>query len=482
MNQMESNPLYRIMHPRSVAFWGASSNPTGMGTVQLRQLLNMGFEGAVYPIHPRETEIQGLKAYAHVGDVPGPVDLGVFVLPTKVVPEAMEECGKAGVKRLIIVSAGFAEVGEEGKRQQQGLLKIAHQYGITFLGPNCIGVVNPHEKLNTTFFPYEGVPGYVGMASQSGSFITQMFVHLDTLGIGFSQGFSIGNEAMVDITDCLEYLGHCPNTTVIALYVEGIRRGREFLKVAQEVARKKPIVAYYVGGSTFGGRAAASHTGVLAGSDRVYDGMFKQAGIIRAQSIEELFDFCTALGSQPVPRGDRIAVLTHSGGPGAAAADTAERTGLTVAEFSPQTTDALKAIVPHTASVANPVDLTFNRNPNDYTEIIPGILLSDDNVDLMFVYALMPFRRVAQTMEAMGNSAEDALAMAQQFIDSQVQAMRRLPDTYGKPVVGGSFCTRQEYLIRRLQDSGFPVLPSPERAVKALAALVKYARIRERLR
>jgi acetate---CoA ligase (ADP-forming) subunit alpha len=481
MSPIRSNPLYQIMHPRSVAFWGASGNPTGMGTVQLRQLLGMGFEGAVYPIHPREPEIMGLKAYAHVGEVPGPVDLAVFVLPTKVVPEIMEECGKAGVKRIIIVSAGFAEVGEEGKQQQQRLLEIARRYGITFLGPNCIGVVNPHIKLNTTFFPYDGMPGFVGMASQSGSFITQMFGHLDKLGIGFSQGFSVGNEAMVDITDCLEYLGHCPNTKVIGLYVEGVRRGREFLRVAREVARQKPIVAYYVGGSKFGGRAALSHTGVLAGSDQVYDGMFKQAGIIRAQSVEELFDFCAALGSQPVPRGDRIAVLTHSGGPGAAAADTAERCGLTVAEFSAQTVDALKAIVPHTASVANPVDLTFNRNPNDYTEVIPGILLSDQQVDLMFIYALMPFRRVSQAMEAMGNPADEAAAMAQQFIDSQVQALRRLPDTHGKPVVSGSFCTRDEFFIQRLQDSGFPVLPSPERAVKALAALVKYAKIRERL-
>jgi acetate---CoA ligase (ADP-forming) subunit alpha len=480
MNNMESSPLYQMMHPKSVAFWGASSNPTGMGSVQLSHLLGSGFEGNVYPIHPREKEISGLKAYPHVKDVPGPVDLAIFVLPTAVVPEALGECGEAGVKRVIVVSAGFGEKGAEGKEAQQRLVQIARQYGMTFLGPNCIGVINAHWKLNTTFFPYDSPAGFIGMASQSGSFITQMFVHLEKFGLGYSQGFSVGNEAMIDITDCLEYLGNCPHTKVIALYIEGIRRGREFFRVAREVSRKKPIVAYYVGGSESGSRAALSHTGVLAGPDRLYDGMFKQAGIIRATSIEELFDFCTVLGTQPVPAGNRIAVLTHSGGPGAAAADTAERTGLKLAEFSRATVDAVTEIVPHTASVRNPVDLTFNRNPMDYTETIPRILLDDPHVDGLFIYVLMPFLRVAQSLEALGNAPEQADMMAREFVTANVRALQGLAAQYGKPVVGGSFCTRKELIIRMLQDAEFPVLPSPERAVKALAALVTYARMRQR--
>jgi acetate---CoA ligase (ADP-forming) subunit alpha len=480
MNNMESSPLYQMMHPKSVAFWGASSNPTGMGSVQLSQLLASGFEGTVYPIHPKEKEIMGLKAYAHVRDVPEPVDLGVFVLPTTVVPEVLAECGEAGVTRVIVVSAGFGEQGVEGKELQQRLVQIARQYGITFLGPNCIGVVNSHWKLNTTFFPYDAPAGFIGMASQSGSFITQMFVHLEKLGVGFSQGFSVGNEAMIDITDCLEYLGHCPNTKVIALYIEGIRRGREFFRVAREVSRKKPIVAYYVGGSQSGSRAALSHTGVLAGPDRLYEGMFKQAGIVRATSIEELFDFCNVLGSQPLPKGNRIVVLTHSGGPGAAAADTAERTGLTLTELSRSTVEAVTELVPHTASVRNPVDLTFNRNPLDYTKTIPRILLGDDQVDGLFIYILMPFLRITQAMQALGNTTEAAAHMAREFVTANVTALQGLAAEYGKPVVGGSFCTRDELINRMLQDEGFPVLPSPERAIKALAALVTYARMRNR--
>jgi len=479
MDGFEQSPLYRIMHPASVAFWGASSNPLGMGSVQLSQMLALGFEGPIYPMHPREQEILGLKAYHHLKDVPGPVDLAVLVLPTKVVPEILEECGKSGVTRAIIVSAGFGEKGSDGQELQNRIVEIARKYGIHFIGPNCIGVVNPYAKLNTTFFPYDASPGFIGMASQSGSFITQVFVHLEKFGLGFSQGFSVGNEAMTDITDCLEYLGQCPHTKVIALYIEGVRRGRDFFRVAREVSKRKPIVAYYIGGSESGKRAALSHTGALAGPDPLYDGIFRQCGIIRAESVEELFDMCCVLGSQPLPTGNGLAVLTHSGGPGAAAADTAERNGLKLASLLSATSEELSALVPHTASIGNPVDLTFNRNPSDYTEAMPRILLQDPNVHNLFMYLLIPIQRVSTAFQAMGAKAGKAASMAEDFIDDQCAVVAKLSARYGKPVVGASFCTRDEPFVRELQDSGVPVLPSPERAIKALAALVKYAAMRE---
>ncbi|MBI4963855.1 MAG: CoA-binding protein [Desulfomonile tiedjei] len=480
MNRFEQSPLYRLMHPRSVAFWGASANPVGMGSVQLSQLLALGYEGSVYPIHPSEKEIQGLKAYAHISEVPGPVDLAVFVIPTKIVPEILEECGKAGVKRAIIVSAGFAEVSSEGKEQQGRLVEIAKRYGIYFLGPNCIGVANPYAKLNTTFYPYETVPGFIGMASQSGSFITQMFSYLQNFGLGFSQGMSVGNEAMMGLTDCLEYLGQCPNTKVITLYIEAIRRGREFVEIAREVSKIKPIVAYYVGGSKAGSRAGLSHTGALAGPDPLYDGMFKQSGIIRAYSIAELFDFAYVLGSQPLPKGNRVGILTHSGGPGASASDTAERSGLELADFSAATQERLRPLLPGTASIRNPVDITFTRNYSDYTETMPKIILEDEGVDGLFLYCLMPHRRVIDSVITMimGDS-KSAEALADEYIKSQCAFAAGLSSTYGKPVVGGTFATRSELFVRELQDRGFPCLPSPERAVHALAALVRYARWRE---
>jgi acetate---CoA ligase (ADP-forming) subunit alpha len=479
MNEFGNNPLYQIMHPRSVAFWGASNNPVGMGSVQLSQLLAMGFEGPVFPMHPRETEVMGLKAYMHAQDLPVVPDLAVFVLPTMVVPEILEECGRAGIKRAIIVSAGFGEMGSEGRELQDRLVEIARTYDMVFVGPNCIGVVNPHWKLNTTFFPYDASPGFIGMASQSGSFITQVFVHLERFGMGFSQGFSVGNEALVDITDCIEYLAQCPDTKVIALYIEAIRRGREFFRVAREVSKIKPIVAYYVGGSESGKKAALSHTGAMAGPDPLYDGIFKQSGIIRAASVEELFDLCCVFGSQPLPKGDKIAILTHSGGPGAAAADTAERGGLKLAHLSSETVHALKDLVPHTASVSNPVDLTFNRNPSDYTKTMPRILLQDDQVDSLFMYLLIPVGRVMRAIAATGADPDNAAMLADLYLDGQCSAVASLPSEFEKPVVGASFSPRSEPFIKKLQDSGFPVLSSPERAVKAVAALTKYARARK---
>ncbi|MFH0958912.1 MAG: CoA-binding protein, partial [Pseudomonadota bacterium] len=468
---------YTIMHPKSIAFWGASTNSTSMGSIQLANLLSMGFEGEIYPIHPRDKEIKGLKAYSKISDVPKKIDLAILILPTGVVPSVIEECGSSGIKSAIIVSAGFSEKeGGEGKLLQKELVDIAKKYGMTFVGPNCIGVINPSFKLNTTFFPYEARPGFIGMASESGSFITQMFVHLAKFNLGFSQGFSLGNEAMVDLADCIEYLALSPDTKVIALYIEGIRNGRRFVEVTRRVSKIKPIVAFYVGGSKAGRRAGLSHTGAMAGPDRLYEGIFRQCGIVRARSIEELFDFCYVLGSQPLPKGNRLGILTHSGGPGAAAADSAERAGLELAELNPSTAEALAPMVPNTASIKNPVDLTFAKNYSDYMDTLPRILLKDENIDLLFMYCLMPHHRVMSVILGSGMDQTQAAQFAEEFINKQSSVTSLLAAESGKPVVGGSFCDRTELFVRELQDHGMPVLPSPERAVSALGALYRYSR------
>ncbi len=481
MNDLESSPLYRITHARSIALWGASSNPIGMGSVQLATLLSSGFQGRVYPIHPREEVVAGLKAYKNIADLPETVDLAVFVLPTGVVPDILEECGKAGVERAIIVSGGFGESGEEGKRLQQRLVEIADRYGIRFMGPNCLGVVNAYADLSTMFFQNRLARGYIGMASQSGSFITQIFIHLAKLGLGFSQALSVGNEANIDITDCVEYLGNCPNTKVIALYVEAIRRGKRFLEVAKEVSKKKPIVAYYVGGSQAGRQAALSHTGALAGSDALYDGLFKQCGVIRAQTIEELFDFCYVFGTQPLPKGNGVAVLTHSGGPGASAADAADRGGLTLAKFAPETVERVREHLPPTASADNPVDQTFSKNHRSYHSDLPRILLEDPAVHSLFIYLTIPKSRIVHFLRGIMKDAEDIEQRASEIITKQSEILASLPKQYGKPVIGASFYTRSEQFVEELQDRNFPILPSPERAMKALAALTDYACMRNAL-
>ncbi len=476
---MEKSPLYPFLNPKSIAFYGASNSFSAMGTTQFRNIYELGFQGNLYPIHPKLDQVQGWKAYNSVLDLPEAPDLAVMVLPTRIVPEVMEECGRKGIKNVIIVSGGFKEVGGEGAGLQEQIVAIANQYRMRFLGPNCIGVVNPYHKLNTTFFPYDTAPGFIGMASQSGSFVTQMFDYLAKFGLGFSSAISVGNEANIDMVDCLEYLAACPHTKVIALYIEAIRRGREFLDMARSITPHKPIVALYVGGSEAGKRAGFSHTGAMAGPDRLYDGVFRQSGVIRARSIEELFDFCWVLGACPIPKGNRVAIQTHSGGPGAAAADACGRVGLDLPSLSSATRKKLAPFVPHTASIKNPVDLTFTKNPLDYFHTIPKVLLEGEETDGLLVYFLVPTQTVRRALESMGMAEDQVLEQSEKIIEQQSDAVSALPGECGKPVLGYSLRTRDDFFIARLQDKGIPVLGSPERGARAMGALVRYARWRK---
>ena len=481
LNSIKESPLYPIVNPKSIAFFGASNNFSSMGTSQFNSLRDLGFEGTIYPVHPKEEKVQNLKAYRSVLDLPEVPDLAVLVVPTKIVSKLLEECGEKGIKHAIIVSGGFKEVGAEGGDREQELTAIATKYGIRFLGPNCIGVANPYHKLNTTFLRYLGDPGFIGMASQSGSFVTQMFNYLSRFSLGFSTAFSVGNEANFDIVDCLEYLGACPNTKVIALYIEGIRRGREFMEMARSIIPYKPIVALYIGGSETGRQAGFSHTGALAGPDQLYDGMFHQSGVIRAYSIGELFDMCWVLGRLPKPRGSRVVIQTHSGGPGAAAADSCGREGLELPALSQDTVKKLAPLVPNTGSIHNPVDITFTKNPIDYFSDIPKILLEEDNTDILLVYFLVPSQMVNRALERMGLSKDQVIEKSAKFIDAQCKSIARLIETYNKPIVGFTFRSIQEDFTKSLINQGVPVFEGPERAVRALTASVKYSRLSERV-
>jgi acyl-CoA synthetase (NDP forming) len=275
--------LYQLMHPQHIAVIGASNNMLNMGTRILSNLISLGFQGQVFPVHPKLDQVLGLKAYPDVNQIPLVADLAVIVVPTASVSKVLRECGQKGIRQAIIISGGFREAGPEGRRRENELIDIAQQYGIRFLGPNCIGVVNPRHRFNTTVCHYAAaMEGFIGMVSQSGSFVTQMFYHLEKFGLGFSQAFSIGNQADIDLADCIEYLEGCERTRVIGLYIEGIQQTQKFMRIARAVSKRKPIVALYVGGTEAGGRAGGSHTGALAGSDRIHDGVFRQCGIVRA--------------------------------------------------------------------------------------------------------------------------------------------------------------------------------------------------------
>ena len=481
ISHVMKSPLYKIVNPQSIAFFGASNSFASMGTSCLASLLARGFEGEVYPVHPKEEVVQGLKAYKNVSDLPCAPDLAVMVIPTRLVCDAMEECGKKGIRHAIVVTAGFREVGGEGVALEEKLKGIAEKYGIRFIGPNCIGVTNPHHRLNTTFLEDNSPPGFIGLASQSGSFVTQMTNYLDRLGIGFSTAFSIGNGANIDLVDCLEYLGACPNTKVIAMYVEGVSRGKEFMDIARAIVPHKPITALYVGGSETGRKACFSHTGTMAGPDGVYEGMFRQCGIVRASSVAEMFDFAWVLGSLPAPEGPNVAIQTHSGGPGATSADWCGRMGLRLPSLSEETIGKLQDLVAGTASVNNPVDLTFSKNPMDFFTKIPQALVEDPAIHMLLTYYLMPLQTVKRPLMQMGLPEDEAIEKSNELMEKACDAVAKIKDECGKPVVGFTFRGLEEAFPKGLIQRGAPIFPTPERAVAALAALEKYGRFKSRL-
>jgi acyl-CoA synthetase (NDP forming) len=480
IRSIEESPLYPIVNPRSIAFFGASNTFTRMGSMMLSSVQALGYEGKLYPIHQKEKEVRGLKAYAHIADLPEIPDLAIIVLPTEIVCTTLAECGRKGIKHAIVVSGGFREAGPEGVKLQKKLEAIADEYGIRFLGPNCLGVANPHHKLNPTTITLDGPPGFVGLASQSGSFVTQMFDYLDRHGMGFSAAISVGNEASIDIVDCLEYLGACPHTKVITLYIEGITRGRKFIETARAITPHKPIVALYVGGSDAGKHAGRSHTGSLSGPNEIYDGVFRQCGIVRAQSLAELFDYALALGTLPRPKGNRVVIQTHSGGPGATAADACGRAGLTLPALSEDTIEKLTTMIPKTASTANPVDVTFSRNFAENFLDIPDALLGDPNVDMLLCYFLYPGLFIARILKEMDVPAESIPAERDKMVAVHTENFFNLTRLHpDKPVVGFTYRSLQESMVRDLLNRGVPIYRDPERAARSLAAVLEYHKMRD---
>lgn len=477
---IENSPLFRVANPRSIAFFGASKNHSAMGSMLMSSTMEAGFEGPIYPVHPRDEEILGLQGYRSVDDLPEIPDLAVIVLPQRIVAETLEACGKKGIRHVIIVSGGFREVGGDGIAAEEQVAGIAKRYGMTVVGPNCLGVANPYTKICTTPAPVEGDPGFIGLASQSGSFIVQMYNYLARNHIGFSTAFSVGNQMDIDLVDCMEYLAACPHTKVIALYVEGITRGQAFIETARRIVPHKPIVALYVGGSETGKRAAFSHTGTMSGPDHVYDAVFRQSGVIRARSITEMFDACWLLGSMPRPGGNRVAILSHSGGPGATAADICGREGLELPSFAEETLEKLAPYIPNTGNANNPVDLTFTRDIRDFFLKIPQILLDDAKIDILLIYNFMPVTMMKRRMRAIGIAEEDIDKTLDEMVRATGEIARELRKNYDKPVVAFSFRSLEEPINKVFIENDVPMFPNPERVARALKSFVDYYRNRER--
>lgn len=442
-----------------------------MGTGQLASTLIQGFEGPIYPIHRSEPEVLELKAYPSVHELPETPDLVVLVLPTDVVPGILEECGRAGVRAAVVVSGGFREVGGSGVEQERRLVEIARRYDMTLIGPNAIGVSNFHIGLNTTYFPYRYDPGGVTVVSQSGTYSCQIYDYAGRLGVGLSHTVSVGNSAVTDLSDCLRYFADEPTTRSIALYIEGISDGEKFMEAARYAVDRKPVTAVYVGGTGAGARAGMSHTGALAGEDHVYDGMMRQAGLLRAYSFEELLDWSWALAEQPVPQGNRICVLSNSGGPAASMADCCVRAGLEVPRFSERLQEELRGYLPHTASALNPVDMTFSMDFEMLHRKVPGAILQSGEVDGIVEYNTFGSYLFGVIQEELGDRLEFPIEKAKPVIIRVLEDFRELTREYGRPIVASSFWGREDEAITYLTDNGIPMYPTPERAVGAMAAL-----------
>lgn len=479
---MNSNPLSKLMHPESVAIVGAGNNPKKMGTLHGLNLVKEGFRGKVFPVHPKEKSVLGLPAYAGVSQLPEVPDLAILIVPAQQALPLLEQFGELGTRHAVIVTAGFRETGAEGLVMEERLKEIASRYGIRFVGPNCIGIINSEISLNTTIMPGSGKAGKLGMASQSGTYVTQTLPYLQAKGIHFSKAVSVGNEADIDIVDVLEYLGEDKQTTAVALYIEGIKDGRRFIEVAQQVTRYKPVIAQYVGGSEAGARAGMSHTGSMAGPDDLYEGVFRQAGVIRVQTVEDLYTYGWALATQPRMAGKRVAVVTNSGGPGTAIANACERAGLLVPAFSESLQQQIRErILPH-ASSTNPVDLTFHMDAELLAAEIPELIMQSGEADGVIIHGAMNFGMVRalypNIRELLGNISLELLL--QHYSVNRPERALTLPWRQNKPMVASSFFGREDDYTAAFLEHGIPVFDSPEKAARAMAVLSKYREIIER--
>ncbi len=478
---MKQNPLEDLMNPRSIATVGAGNNPMKMGTMHALSIINSGFQGRFFPVHPRDEKVLGHRAYPSVPDLPETPDLAVIIIPTEQVKDVIEEFGKLGTRRAIIITAGFKEVGSEGVSMERELNETAEKYGIRFVGPNCIGIINTGISLNTTVVSIDNSPDSLGLLSQSGTYVAQTQPYLLSRGIRYSKAISLGNEANIDIVDALEYLGEDDQTRAIALYIEGIRDGRRFIDVARRVTRKKPVIAQYVGGTVSGARSGLSHTGAMAGPDFLYDGVFEQAGIVKVHSVEELYTHGWALAKQPRLKGNRLGIITNSGGPGTAIADTADRGGMEIPPFSEKLRNELKEHIPGHSPSGNPVDLTFHMDMQILTETLPEIIMKSGEVDGLVLHGAMStgfMRAVYPNIKSLINNMplEDFL----KSFERDLSGATKLPEKYDIPLLVSSFFDRNDGYTVAFQDNGIPVFDSPEKAARAMLTMDQYRKVLER--
>lgn len=454
------NPLNAVFSPQSVAVVGASTTPGKVGHDIFVNILQGDYRGTLYPVNPRARYVRSVRAYPSILELPEPVDLAIIVLPPKAALSAVEEAAEKGIKGIIIVSAGFREVGGDGRKIEDEIVAKCRQAGIRMIGPNCLGVINPNPdvRLNASFSTHMPAFGHISFISQSGALCTAVLDFAAERDFGFSKFVSIGNKADVDEQELLLFLHQDPETHVIMVYLEEISHGPEFIKTAKHITsghRPTPILVVKSGRTVAGRRAAASHTGSLAGSDAIYDAIFEQTGIIRADSIEDLFNYAATFSCKKVPAGNRVGIITNAGGPGIVATDMTISSGLELAKFSPKTIETLESHLPPTANVHNPVDVIGDAPEDRYENALLAVI-NDEGVDGAIVIL---------TPQSMTNVLGTA------------QVIARISTNTSKPIL----CCFMGVIdvsagVNHLQAQGLPVFRFPEHAAQAFGALYQYSR------
>ncbi|MFX0074139.1 MAG: acetate--CoA ligase family protein [Candidatus Hermodarchaeota archaeon] len=489
----ENHFIHQFLNPKSVVIFGANNNLlTTMGSMQLRNIIaGGGFTDNIYPVHPRLEKIQGFKAYKSVKDLPLIPDLAFLILPTRVVPQIMEECGEKGIKNLLITSGGFREIGEEGIQLSKKIDEIAKKYNMRFIGPNCLGIYNAWygfpEKENAyinTFWPYVTPKrGNISIVSQSGTVAAQSFWHAKEMGAKISKSISIGNERNIDMVDVLDYLKDDPQTQVIGLYIEEIKRGKEFIKLVKEITPKKPIVAIYTGGTKAANRSIKSHTGSLSGDQQIYNAVFHKTGIIPTNCITDFLYYLRTLSFAQkynvFMKGKRVGIITDSGGSGSMMAKTSELYGLEVPEFSTDLKAKLTEMIPYTASANNPIDVTFDVNFSNLFFKFPKLLMKSGEVDGIIIWGLFDLSDVLDTIESSGMVVDDNIKSMTLMLESSIiKPIMRLMKKYSIPVY---FCGPFPYKYRWYQkflSQDIPTFDFWDAPTKCLKILYQYSEYR----
>ncbi|MGQ9624148.1 MAG: acetate--CoA ligase alpha subunit [Candidatus Bathycorpusculaceae bacterium] len=455
---MVTTYLDKIFNPKTVAIIGASDEEGSVGRALMKNFLESSFKGKVYPVNIKKTEILGLKAYQTVGQIPEPVDLAVIATPAKTVPEVVEQCGKAGIKGLIIISAGFKETGPEGKALEDKILEIKQQYDLRIIGPNCLGVIRPSISLNATFINAMPKTGNVAFISQSGALGSAILDWAIHENIGFSNFVSVGSMIDVDFGDLIDYFGTDPQTRSILLYIEGITNARKFMSAARHFARTKPIIVVKAGKFAESAKAAASHTGALTGEDMTYDAAFKRAGMVRVEEIADLFNCAAVLGMQPLPKGPNLAIITNAGGPGVMATDALMARGGKLAKLGSKTMEKLNGILPPYWSRGNPIDILGDARADRYKAVFEACL-EDENVDgILLIY----------TAQAVAEPVEIAKSIVEACKSKRYLNKTILTSFMGHGAV--------EEANRIFNENSIPTYSTPEQAVKTYLYMFQYKR------